>query len=90
MRGQANLVEYSPFALILMLLAELQGGFSLILALLAALFVIGRTMHGYAMGFTENSPTGRYYGIQLTLWPLLALMLLNIWLLVSASGQEGT
>ena len=42
MRGQANLIEYALFATILIFLAELQGGFSIVLAVVAALFVIGR------------------------------------------------
>ncbi len=90
MRGQANLVEYALFATILIFLAELQGGYSIVLAVIAAMFVIGRVLHGYALGFTENWSFGRYYGTHLTLWPLLALMLLNLWLVISASGIIGS
>ena len=89
MRGQANLIEYALFATILIFLAEIQGGFSFALALIATLFVIGRMLHGYAMGFTKNWSFGRLYGTHLTLWPLLALMLLNLWLVISASGLLG-
>ncbi len=89
MRGQANLIEYALFATILIFLAELQGGFSIVLAVIAALFVIGRLLHGYAMGFTENWSFGRYYGTHLTLWPLLALMLLNLWLVLRTTPIAG-
>ncbi len=90
MRGQGNLIEYALFAIVLIFLAELQGGFSIVLAVLAALFVIGRILHGYALGYTKNWSFGRLYGTHLTLWPLLALMLLNLWQLIGASGIMGT
>ncbi len=45
-RGQANAAEQMPIALILMALIEVQGGGGWILGMLAALFTIGRVLHG--------------------------------------------
>ena len=79
-RGMANLVEYAPFALIMCGLAELQGGNQWGLAIIAAIFFIGRVAHGYSMGFTDGFVPGRYYGTIATFAAILILALYNLFL----------
>ncbi|MGB0799013.1 MAG: MAPEG family protein, partial [Planktomarina sp.] len=54
-RGQANAAEQMPITLIALICAELLGANGLILAVCAALFVIGRLMHGIAFGWMTHS-----------------------------------
>jgi len=78
-RGQANLTEYGPFGIFLILVAELQSANLIILSVVAAAFVLGRLLHGYAFGFTEKSMRLRVRGMQFTLLSMLALVALNLW-----------
>ncbi len=82
-RGQANLVEYGPFGVLLILVAELQSTNIYILALIAIAFLLGRLIHGYAFGFTDKSMSLRVRGMQLTLFSLMGLVGLNLWVLAT-------
>ena len=84
MRGQANLSEYAPMGLLLILLAELQNANGIALMILAALFVVGRLLHGYAFGIVEKSIFGRYWGMMATFIGIAGLAVLNIFNLVIA------
>lgn len=83
-RAQANLSEYAPMALILIFLAEYQNATSWIVALCAAIFVIGRLSHGYALSFTQSSPGARIRGMVMTFIGLLMLTLVNLWMVVAS------
>lgn len=74
-RGQGNLIEYAPTALILLGLLEYQQAPEWFLWATGALFFIGRLFHGYAFGFSAHSPVGRTGGAGMT---LTALGLLSI------------
>lgn len=76
-RAQANLSEYAPTGLILMFLAEAQGAPVWLVGIFAAIFVVGRLGHGYAMGFTDKWALGRVGGTMATLTGLGLLALLN-------------
>ena len=65
-RGQANLVEYGPMALILFALLEMQAVNMLFLTVMAVLFAFARAVHGYAFGFTDHWKFGRLYGTMIT------------------------
>lgn len=80
-RGQGNLIEYAPMALILLGLLEYQGAYPWFLWTMAALFVAGRLLHGYAFGFTAYNAIGRTGGAGLT---LVSLGLLSLAALVVA------
>lgn len=45
-RGHANAVEQFPIALVMMGLAEIQGGSPALLGLIALVLIVGRTLHG--------------------------------------------
>ena len=84
-RGQANCAEYGPIAVMLILIAELQSPgqiLTVVLAVLAAAFLLGRVMHGYAFAATAGSSSLRVRGMQLTLLPLVLLAILNIAILI--------
>jgi uncharacterized membrane protein YecN with MAPEG domain len=67
MRAQANCAEYAPFALVLMLLVELQDAPAPVVHTIGALLLLGRALHGY--GFSTSPPimTLRVAGTALTL-----------------------
>ncbi len=80
-RGQANLIEYAPIALILLALLEYQQAPGWFVWAMATLFLAGRIFHGYAFGFSSYSSIGRVGGTAMT---LLALGLLSAGALVMA------
>ena len=88
-RGQANCAEYAPLGAMLVLVAELQGLNAILLAALAAAFLLGRTLHGYAFGFTAGSLGLRVGGMQLTVTPMVVLAIANLALLGLAALAGG-
>jgi uncharacterized membrane protein YecN with MAPEG domain len=79
-RVQANLAEYAPIVLILMLLLELQGASAWLLHGSGAAFVIARVAHAIGMSGTGGISQGRRLGIATT-W--LVLVVLSIAAIVS-------
>ncbi|MEM9733432.1 MAG: MAPEG family protein [Pseudomonadota bacterium] len=79
-RGQGNFVENVPITLFLILVAEMQSVsvppdlFTMVLAITAAAFVLGRILHGYAFAFTDNWPFGRVVGMSLSFFSTAALV----------------
>ena len=80
-RAHANLAEYAPILLILLLLAELGGAAAWLLHVAGAGFVIARVMHAAGLSRTRGESFGRYWGIVLT-W--LLIIVLAVYLLVRA------
>jgi uncharacterized membrane protein YecN with MAPEG domain len=80
MRAQANTAEYAPMLLILLLLAELQGVTSWLLALLGGSALLGRVLHGLALVWAEPKHKNfllRIQGMALT-WSTLGLLALIV------------
>lgn len=69
-RVHANTAEHVPLALILLLIAELQGltGWSLHLA--GSAFFLGRVLHAIGLGRSPGLSTGRFLGTALT-WTVI-------------------
>jgi len=86
-RIQANLVEYTPIALILLACLELNKAPWWVVALLAIVFVTGRFLHPMGMKDATSSFKPRVRGMQLTIVSIVALGVGNIltvvWRLVS-------
>jgi uncharacterized protein len=82
MRAQANFIENAPFFLILVAALELSGASQLILAIVAAIFVVGRISHAIGMDSADNR-RWRMYGMLGTSLTMLALAL---WALVCVAG----
>lgn len=81
-RTQANLVEYAPIALLLMLLLEVNGGAGWALHGFGALLVICRLAHAWGLSHSSGTSPGRYYGTAGTWLILLGLALSNLYLLI--------
>lgn len=79
-RAQGNFVEYVPIFLILLVLAEYNGLNAYFLGLLATVFVLARTAHGYALAFTEKSVKARFYGTLFTGIPIIVLSIADFWI----------
>lgn len=80
MRAQANTAEYAPMLLMLLLLAELQGVPSWLLALLGACALLGRVLHGLGLVWAEPKHKNfrlRVQGMALT-WSTLGVLALVV------------
>ena len=82
-RGQGNLSEYAPIALILLFLAEAQGANVWLVGGTAAILIAGRLLHGIAFSFTEKWVFGRLGGMIMTFGAIIILALINTGLLAS-------
>ncbi|EEE37728.1 membrane protein [Rhodobacteraceae bacterium KLH11] len=77
-RTHSNFVEYAPFALLLIAMAELQGAGHLILNLLGLGLLSGRLLHAYGFGRTPQIVVLRQLGMVLTFGTLLVAALANL------------
>ena len=82
-RGMGNFVEYVPLALILLGLAEANGGPNWALWVCGGSLAVGRLLHGYAFAFSEHNRFGRAGGIVLTFVAYIGLIGLNVWLVAA-------
>jgi uncharacterized protein len=81
-RVHANLAEYAPIALILMMLVEFRVGASRLLWAIAAAFVLGRLLHSISLA--RPAPNAwRAIGMGLTWAPIAALA---IWAILIGYG----
>jgi len=69
MRAQANFGEYTPFALVLIVLLDLVDANPMVLGITALAFMIGRVLHAIGMD-ADGAHWGRMAGMMLTM-PLL-------------------
>ena len=82
MRAQANFVENAPFVLILLGGLELAGANRLVLAGVAALFILARIAHPIGMDAAEN---GRWRMAGMA-GNMLVTLGLSLWALVCVAG----
>lgn len=61
-RVHANFIEYTPFALLLLLLAEMTGAWAAFIHLCGAALVVARVLHAQGLGSTAGYSRGRYLG----------------------------
>ncbi len=78
-RAHANLAEYGPVFIVLLLLAELGGAPAWLLHGAGAGFVGSRVLHGIGLNAHRGRSFGRYYG---TLGTWLLIIALAVYLLV--------
>ena len=71
MRAQSNCAEYAPLTLLLITMAELQGGPNWLIHLLGSLLLLGRLAHAYGFGRTPQIISLRKSGVYLTCTGLL-------------------
>ncbi len=75
-RAQGNFSEYTPLALLLILMLELGGAPAWQLHLLGAALILGRMVHAWSL--TAHSTNGRVFGMILTFFVLVAAALGNL------------
>lgn len=80
LRAHANFAEYTPLALILMGLLELQGAGAIVLNVIGLLLLAGRLAHAYGIGRIPEHHPARAIGMGLTLLSMIlsCLALLSI------------
>jgi uncharacterized protein len=82
-RVQANFVEYVPFAVILLVLAELTGLPVPALHGAGVLLVASRALHAIGLTQSPGRSFGRFYGTAGTWFVIVAL---SLWILAATTG----
>ena len=77
-RAHANWAEYVPIALLLMLMAELQGIPAVWLHITGLILTVGRFAHGFGMSYRPKDFRFRQYGMLLTVTAIPLAIILNI------------
>ncbi|WP_424831104.1 MAPEG family protein [Ruegeria sp.] len=78
MRTHSNFVEYTPFALLLILMVEIQGGGSRSLHLLGLTLLAGRLLHAYGFGRSPQIVILRQLGMGLTFTAIAVAAIVNL------------
>ena len=81
-RTHANAVEWIPITLLLLLTLELNGAPAILIHILGATLLIGRILH--AIGLPAKDFKKRELGMQITIYLLIGLAILNILFLAFA------
>ncbi|MEY3807544.1 MAG: hypothetical protein RI893_520 [Pseudomonadota bacterium] len=79
-RAHANALEYIPITLLLLLTLELNGAPQILVHILGTILIIGRIIH--AIGLTAKDLKKRVLGMQITIYTIISLAILNIVFLV--------
>ena len=82
-RVQANFVEYVPFAVLLLVLAELTGLPGPAVHGAGLLLVVSRVLHAVGLSRSPGVSFGRFYGTAGT-W--LTIIALSVWLLYATTA----
>lgn len=83
-RTHSNAVEYIPISLLLLLTLELNGAPKALIHVLGATLLAGRILH--ALGLSAQDLKKRVLGMQITLYLLIGLAVLNIIFLAFAGS----
>lgn len=71
LRAHANFAEYTPLALILMALLELQGAGGVVLNIIGLLLLIGRIAHAFGISRIPEHSLSRRIGVGLTMLSMI-------------------
>lgn len=82
-RGHGNFAEYTPLALILIAMLELNGANAWAVNGIAGAFVLGRILHAIAFSTAQGMLKFRQAGTLLTLSSLLVGAGWNVWLVLA-------
>lgn len=82
MRLQANLFEYAPLFLILLLVLELNQASTFMLHVWGALFVFARAIHVWGFASNIGYSKGRFFGTVITFLVLVSMALANVYMLM--------
>jgi len=70
-RAQANLTEYAPLILVLMLMGEIQGASAMLLHAIGIALLVGRLIHAFGISQAREDIRLRAAGMILTLTALI-------------------
>lgn len=79
-RVHGNFAEYVPLFLLLLLVAELNGGAAILLYPAGAAFFLARLFHAFGLSQSSGTSAGRFGGTLVTWVAILLLALVNLWL----------
>jgi uncharacterized protein len=82
-RVQSNTVEYVPIALLLILVLELMGGWSVALNILGSALTLARLAHAFGLSRSTETSAGRLVGTLVT-W--IVILVGGIWCLLIGVG----
>lgn len=82
MRVHANLTEYAPISLLLLLFLELNQADTLWLHVFGTTLVIARVLHAWGLSHSSGTSRGRFLGTLMTILNLVAMSLTNVFLLL--------
>lgn len=82
MRVHANLTEYAPISLLLLLFLELNQADTLWLHVFGSTFVIARVLHAWGFSHHAGYSKGRFIGTLVTMLNIVAMSLTNVFLLL--------
>ncbi|MFZ2406230.1 MAG: MAPEG family protein [Methylobacter sp.] len=85
-RAHVNAVEYIPVTLMLLLTLELNGAPKILIHILGVTLIVGRILH--AMGLPAKDFKKRVLGMQITIYLLMGLAVLNIFFLAFAGALK--
>ena len=71
LRAHANFAEYTPLALILMALLELQGAGGVVLNIIGLLLLAGRVAHAFGISRIPEHLPARSFGMGLTMLSMI-------------------
>lgn len=71
-RAHGNLLEYTPLALLLLLLLESAGARTMLLHGIGSVLLIGRLLHAWGLSQNSGVSFGRFYGTALT-WAAIVI-----------------
>ncbi|MGB5519350.1 MAG: MAPEG family protein [Gammaproteobacteria bacterium] len=74
--AQSNAIEYIPISLLLLFYLEYNGASNWVIHLAGITLIIGRIIHAH--GLLKRSLSRRVLGMQITIYVLIGLCLLNI------------
>ena len=82
-RVQANFTEYVPFALLLLLVAELNAANAIWLHANGLVLLVARIFHAWGLSHAGGRSFGRFWGTFLTWMIMILLALTNLYLVVA-------
>lgn len=78
-RAHANLIEYAPLALVLMMLLEQTGAATWQIHALGTTLVVSRHLHAWGLSRHSGTSPGRLIGTTGTMLVILAAAILGVW-----------
>lgn len=88
-RVQANFAEYVPFAVILLVIAEIQGLPGTAIHAAGIVLVVSRVLHAGGLARSPGLSFGRLYGTAGTWLVIIALSLWLLWATTAVSRSPG-